>query len=96
MDVSAYRVAKNAKIPYSRLSMILNGKRSISADTALRLSHFFGNSAEFWLGLQMEYDLRRLKESRARAIEEEVVPLKGKTHRLRTFAFRARGMQRRG
>jgi addiction module HigA family antidote len=76
MNISAYRVAKDAKIPYSRLSMVINGKRSISADTAFRLSRFFGNSAEFWLGLQMEYDLRKLVESKAGSIEKEVVPLR--------------------
>ena len=57
MDVSAYRLAKETFIPQTRVSAILKGKRRITADTALRLSKFFGTSAKFWLGLQADYDL---------------------------------------
>lgn len=57
MNISAYRLSKDIGIPQTRISEILKGKRSITADTALRLSYYFGNSAKFWLGLQDDYDL---------------------------------------
>ena len=57
MKISAYRLSKDLEIPQTRISEILKGKRRISADTALRLSRYFGNSAKFWLGLQDDYDL---------------------------------------
>ena len=63
LDITAYRLAKEIKIPQTRISQILQCRRRITADTALRLSEFFGNSAQFWLGLQDDYDLEeeRLK-----------------------------------
>ena len=61
-DITAYRLAKEIKIPQTRISQILQGRRRITADTALRLSEFFGNSAQFWLGLQDEYDLEEERE----------------------------------
>ena len=57
LDITAYRLSKDLKIPQTRVSEILKGRRRISADTALRLSRYFGNSAKFWLGLQDDYDL---------------------------------------
>ena len=57
MEITAYRLAKDLKIPQTRISAILKGKRSITADTALRLSKYFGNSAKFWLGLQNDFDI---------------------------------------
>ena len=71
LNITAYRLAKETKMPATRVSEILKGKRSISADTALRLSKFFGNSAEFWLALQVEYDLRE-----ERLIKEKERPRK--------------------
>ncbi|NOY09400.1 MAG: HigA family addiction module antidote protein [Spirochaetes bacterium] len=59
MNISAYRLAKDTNVPATRISEILKGRRRITADTALRLSQYFGNSADFWLGIQDEYDLRR-------------------------------------
>lgn len=59
MGISAYRLAKDTNMPATRISEILNGRRRITADTALRLSTYFGNSADFWLGVQDEYDLRK-------------------------------------
>lgn len=59
MGISAYRLAKDTNMPATRISEILNGRRRITADTALRLSAYFGNSADFWLGVQDEYDLRK-------------------------------------
>ena len=57
LNISAYRISKETNIPQTRISEILKGKRRITADTALRLSKFFGNSPNFWLGLQNDYDL---------------------------------------
>ena len=57
MNISAYRLSKETNIPQTRISQIIKGKRRITADTALRLSKFFGNTAKFWLGLQDDYDL---------------------------------------
>ena len=70
MDISAYRLAKETKIPATRISQIIKGKRSITADTALRLGKFFGNSADFWMGIQMEYDLRKEKAEIESVLEE--------------------------
>ena len=58
MCITAYRLAKDTNMPATRISEIIKGRRRITADTALRLSAYFGNSAEFWLGIQDEYDLR--------------------------------------
>ncbi len=66
MGISAYRLSKETFIPQTRISQILKGQRRITADTALRLSRFFGTSAKFWLGLQDDYDIEEeqtLKES---------------------------------
>ena len=57
MKISAYKLSKDIGIPQTRTSEILKGNRSITADTALRLSIYFGNSPKFWLGLQNDYDL---------------------------------------
>jgi len=58
LKISAYKLAKDTNMPATRISQILKGKRRITADTALRLSKYFGNSADFWMGIQDEYDLR--------------------------------------
>ena len=57
LEISAYRLSKDIGIPQTRISEIVKGKRRITADTALRLSQYFGNSARFWLGLQDDYDI---------------------------------------
>jgi antitoxin HigA-1 len=70
--ITAYKLAKDTKIPPTRISQIIKGKRSISADTALRFSKYFGTTPDFWLGLQMEYDLREessLKEKEFKSIK---------------------------
>ena len=61
MKISAYRLAKDTNMPVTRISEIIKGRRKITADTALRLSVYFGNSADFWLGIQDEFDLRKEK-----------------------------------
>ena len=58
LNISAYRLAKETHIPATRVSEILKQRRRITADTALRFSKYFGNSPDFWLGIQIEYDLR--------------------------------------
>lgn len=57
LNISAYKLSKDLIIPQTRISEILKGRRRITADTALRLCNYFGNSAKFWLGLQDDYDL---------------------------------------
>jgi len=57
LEISAYRLSKDTEIPQTRISSILKGKRRITADTALRLSSYFGNTPKFWLGLQDDYDI---------------------------------------
>ena len=69
--ISAYRLAKEISIPQTRISEILKCNRRITADTALRLSLYFGNSTKFWLGLQDDYDLeeeRKAKMSELKSI----------------------------
>jgi antitoxin HigA-1 len=57
LKISAYKLSKDINIPQTRISEILKGRRRITADTALRLSNYFGNSAKFWLGLQDDFDI---------------------------------------
>ena len=57
LELSAYKLSKDIGIPQTRISEILKGNRRITADTALRLSRYFGNSAKFWLGLQSDFDI---------------------------------------
>ena len=57
LEVTPYKLAKETHIPQTRISQIIKGNRRITADTALRFSHFFGNSAKFWLGLQDDFDI---------------------------------------
>jgi len=57
LEISAYRLSKDINIPQTRISEIIKGRRRMTADTALRLSKYFGNSPKFWLGLQDDFDL---------------------------------------
>jgi len=59
LKISAYKLSKDLEIPQTRISQIIKGKRRITADTALRLSSYFGNSAKFWLGLQDDFDIEQ-------------------------------------
>ena len=61
LELSAYRLSKEISIPQTRISEIIRGNRRITADTALRLSKFFGNTAKFWLGLQDDFDIEEEK-----------------------------------
>lgn len=69
LQITAYRLAKAIDIPQTRVSEILKGKRRITADTALRLSYYFGNSPKFWLGLQDDYDLEEELTNKQKALE---------------------------
>ena len=62
LGITAYRLAKETRISATRISEIIKGKRKITVNTALRFSKFFGNSPEFWIGIQNEYDLRSEKQ----------------------------------
>ena len=68
MTITAYKLAKDIHIPQTRVAAILKGDRRITADTALRLSVYFGNSSKFWLGLQDDYDVEEEKMLKAKAL----------------------------
>jgi antitoxin HigA-1 len=72
MGLSQNRLALGIGVPARRINEIVLGKRSVSADTALRLSRYFGNSPEFWMGLQAQYDLDAAAESLGDRLEREV------------------------
>ena len=83
LGMSAAELARQLKVPTNRITGVLNGTRAVTGDTALRLGHFFGTSAEFWLNLQKLYELR-LAEKKAGATVRS----------LPTLAKRARGQNR--
>jgi addiction module HigA family antidote len=72
LGISQYRLAKDISVPPRRINEIVLGKRSISADTALRLSRFFGLSERFWMNLQSRFDLEKEKDGLRGRIENEV------------------------
>ncbi len=67
--MSAAELARQISVPANRITQILKGERDISADTAMRLGHFFGTTAEFWMNLQSIYDLRIARKQNGRAIK---------------------------
>ncbi len=69
LDMSAAELARNIDVPTNRVTQILNGTRAITGDTALRLAHFFGTSAQFWVNLQSLYDLRLAQEKAGKSIK---------------------------
>jgi addiction module HigA family antidote len=69
LDMSAAELARKIDVPTNRVTQILNGTRAITGDTALRLAHFFGTSAQFWLNLQSLYDLRLAQEKAGKSIK---------------------------
>ena len=69
LKMSAAELARKLGVPTNRVTQILNGTRSITGDTALRLGHFFGTSAQFWLNLQSLYDLRRAQKKAGKSIK---------------------------
>lgn len=72
MGISQYRLAKATSVPARRINEIVHGKRSITADTALRLSKFFGMSDRFWMNLQTRYDLELEKDRLGNRLDDEV------------------------
>ena len=74
MNISQYRLAKDISVPQRRISEIVQGKRSITADTALRLARYFGMEAQFWLNLQSRYDLLRAEAELEERLDKEVTP----------------------
>ncbi len=76
IGMSANAVALALRIPSNRLTGIMNGKRSITADTALRLAKFFGTSAQFWVNLQATHDLQVAEDELADRVEQEVQPFR--------------------
>jgi addiction module HigA family antidote len=74
LNMSVNQLAKALAVDASRLNEIVRGRRGITADTALRLGRFLGTSAEFWVGLQADYDLRMARREKLRRIEREVQP----------------------
>jgi antitoxin HigA-1 len=74
MGISQYRLAKDISVPQRRISEIVQGKRSVTADTALRLGRYFGMEAQFWLNLQSRYDLLRAEAELDERLVKEVTP----------------------
>jgi len=74
-NITAYKLAKDVEIPQTRVSEIIKGNRRITADTALRLSRYFGNSAKFWLGLQDDYDIEEEKNLKKEVLDS-ITPIK--------------------
>lgn len=70
LEISAYRLSKDLKIPQTRISEIIKGNRRVTADTALRLSKYFGNSAKFWLGIQDDFDIENQKQKKEAELNE--------------------------
>jgi addiction module HigA family antidote len=79
LGMSAAELARRLEVPTNRITAILNGQRAITGDTALRLAHFFGSSAEFWLNLQSLYELRLAEQKAGRAIK--ALPTRGRARR---------------
>ena len=69
LNISAYKLSKDLGIPQTRTSEILKGNRRITADTALRLSQYFGTTAKFWLGLQDDFDIEEEKSIKSKELE---------------------------
>jgi antitoxin HigA-1 len=72
LEISQEQLARDIDVPKSRISRIIHGERSITADTALRLATFFGTSAEMWLALQAEFDLRKIRQTSWPKIEPRI------------------------
>jgi len=72
LSITQYRLAKDINVPPRRINEIVHGKRSISADTALRLGRFFGMAPQFWINLQAHYDLEIEKDKLGKLLEKNV------------------------
>jgi addiction module HigA family antidote len=76
LGISINQLSRDLSVPPNRISEIVNGKRAITADTALRLERYFGIEAQFWLNLQTEFDLRTMKRKIWSDIEKRIIPAK--------------------
>jgi len=74
LRISINQLARDLRVPVNRVSEIVNGQRGITADTALRLGRYFGNTPQFWMNLQASYDLRVAMRESARQIDRDVHP----------------------
>jgi antitoxin HigA-1 len=74
MGITPYRLAKDIGVPLTRITEILANRRAITAETALRLGRYFGTTAEFWLGLQLQHELDTARLERGRDVIEQVIP----------------------
>src|SRR5437667_284904 len=75
LGISQYRLAKGMRVYPRKINEIVQGKRAVTADTALRLARFFGTTPEVWMNLQAFYDLELARDTRAKRIDREVKPL---------------------
>ena len=76
LGISINQLSRDLSVPPNRISEIVNGKRAITADTALRLERYFGIEAQFWMNLQTEFDLRMMKRKIGPDIEKRIIPAK--------------------
>ena len=76
LGISINKLSRDLSVPPNRISEIVNGKRAITADTALRLERYFGIEAQFWLNLQTEFDLRVMKRKIGADIQKRIIPAK--------------------
>ncbi len=83
MGISQYRLAKEISVPPRRINEIVHGKRSITADTALRLGRFFGITPQFWLNLQNRFDLETTKDLLGGRLNHEVTAFQGEAENVR-------------
>jgi antitoxin HigA-1 len=81
LEMSAAELARRLNVPTNRITEILNGRRAITGDTALRLAHFFGTTAEFWLNLQSLYEIRVARQKSGKSIR--VLPTLRRLERVR-------------
>ena len=77
LELSQNRLARDIDVPSTRINDVVNGKRPITVDTAMRLSHYFGNSPQFWLNLQQRYDVTLAERDLAPELAKRISPLRG-------------------
>lgn len=80
LSLSSNRLAIDLRVPATRITEIVNRRRGITADTALRLSRYFGTTAEFWMNMQTQYDLEVAADAGLTAIERDITPLPARSH----------------
>ena len=96
LSMSAAELARRLDVPTNRVTSILNGRRAVTGDTALRLAHFFGTSAEFWLNLQSLYELRLAQQKAGKSIKDLPILKSSRSSRNVSFAFTSKSISRVG